>query len=88
MPLYNKHARTIETIQIEQRSPVEVIDVVPSWDHNTPVRFIVKTAAGVLGYVDMAWSGTNSYSYSRKYAYRFEDLFFRKSSVAAEKTNR
>lgn len=41
-------------------APVEVVDIVPGVDHNSPVRFVLKVPSGASGFVDVSLSGTNA----------------------------
>jgi hypothetical protein len=55
--------------------PVQVIDVVPGWDEERPVRFIVRIPSGEEGYVEVQMSDTNISPGARKYNIRFEEVF-------------
>ncbi|MDT4896754.1 MAG: hypothetical protein QOH25_1831 [Acidobacteriota bacterium] len=55
-------------------APVQVVDVVPAWDANSPVRFILRTPSGQDGFVDVSMSGTNASEELR--AYFLFDKFF------------
>ncbi len=72
---YSEDTEKSDSIHLRKYSRVKVVDVVAGWEHSTPVRFVVQTSTGERGFVDMAWSGTNSYEYARKHSDRFETLF-------------
>jgi hypothetical protein len=55
--------------------PVTVIDVVPGWDEERPVRFVVRIPSGEEGYIDVQMSETNLPPAARKYNIRFEEVF-------------
>jgi hypothetical protein len=76
---YNKDTGEVYSVHLRKDSQVRVIDIVAGWKHGTPVRFVLQTATGKEGYVDMAWSGTNCYDYEREYCDRFETLFTTKA---------
>jgi hypothetical protein len=48
-------------------APVEVVDIVPGVDNNSPVRVVLKVPSGALGYVDVSMSGTNADESLRSY---------------------
>ena len=73
---YNEDTGEVYSVHIRKNSQVKVIDIRAGWKHATPVRFILQTATGKEGYIDMAWSGTNCYDYDRRYCDTFETSFF------------
>lgn len=73
---YNEDTGEVCSVHLRKNSQVKVIDIGAGWKHSTPVRFILQTAAGKQGYVDMTWTGTNCDDYERRYCDTFESLFF------------
>lgn len=63
------------SVELKRFSPVKVQDVVAGWYNNTPIRFILKTDDGKVGFLDVNVSGTNIASMLRKYDH-FTDEFF------------
>jgi hypothetical protein len=78
---YSEDTGKSDLIHLAEHSRVKVVDVVAGWEHSTPVRFVLRTSTGEKGYVDLAWSGTNSYEYARKYSDRFEALFLTEDPI-------
>jgi len=62
-------------IQIKRYEAVKVIDVQPGWDEEKPVRFLLETADGKHGFLDINLSGTNVFNEVR-HLHRFENSFF------------
>lgn len=60
-PVYEYNARTgrVYAYAFKNYEPVTVTEVVAGWDHNRPVRLIVKTLDGYEGYIDLQVSSTN-----------------------------
>src|SRR5262249_37490334 len=56
---YDEKSDTLSTLQVKKFSPVKVIDVVAGWDEERPTRFLLETADGKRGFLDMNLSGTN-----------------------------
>lgn len=56
---WNESAEEFGSVRVKKYSPVEVQDVVASWDGNAPVRLIVKAPNGDVGFRDINVSGTN-----------------------------
>ena len=60
---------------IKKYTQVKVVEVVAGSENNTPVRFVLETTDGEKGYVDIAWSGTNSYEFARSGLKTFDTIF-------------
>lgn len=61
-------------ISVEPFDALKVMAVTPGWDDSAPVRFVVRTPAGVEGYVDVNFSGTNVSTILRNH-HRFDKEF-------------
>lgn len=75
MRLYHDAVGKNGWIQVGPGAPLKVVNVIPGNDHNTPVRFILKTYTGQSGYVDVAWSRTNVYPAAWQYCEKFSTVF-------------
>jgi len=71
---YDGQTDNLKTIKLKKYSPVKVIDVAVGWGEERPVRFILQTAAGEQGFLDINLSGTNVYPSARD-LFRFENVF-------------
>lgn len=69
---YDEQSGALTMTQVKKFGPLKVIDVVPGWDEEKPVRFKLETPAGKQGFVDLNLSGTNVQKEVR-YLSRFED---------------
>jgi hypothetical protein len=56
---YDERSDANAMIPVRKFSPVKVVDVVPGWDEEKPVRFLLETPDGKRGFVDVNLSGTN-----------------------------
>ncbi len=56
---YDEEKDQEKTISVGKYTPLKVMDVVASWDPLRPIRFIVQTDRGEIGFVDLNFSGTN-----------------------------
>jgi hypothetical protein len=56
---YDEGKDVVGSLLITPLSPVKVIDVVPGWDEEKPVRFLLETGEGKRGFLDLNLSGTN-----------------------------
>jgi hypothetical protein len=61
-------------VDVKRLSPVKVLDVVASSNDESPIRFIVSTADGAEGFVDVNIGGTNLTPRLRRFSL-FTDLF-------------
>lgn len=86
--IYDEDTGEISSFHIEKNTRVNVINIMPGWNHRTPVRFVLQTPTGKLGYVDIAWSGTNCCEYERKYYDSFEASFFTQDPTKSNKPSK
>lgn len=49
----------VHVLPVRRLSRVEVVDVQPGWSNLAPLRFMLKTSDGLLGFRDVHTSGTN-----------------------------
>ncbi|MNK89964.1 hypothetical protein D3C87_1099940 [compost metagenome] len=56
---YDADTDKLGEVKVKRYSPVHVTNIVAGWYENEPVRFVVKSASGVEGFVDVQLSGTN-----------------------------
>jgi hypothetical protein len=75
--LYDEEKDKFLSIKIKKYSPVKVLDIVAGWYNHEPVRFILQTASGDEGFVDVNLSGTNVSYILRDYSH-FDEEFFTK----------
>jgi len=61
-------------VKVKKYAPVKVVEVLPGWDEEKPARFVLETAAGERGFLDVNLSGTNVPKELR-HLYRFEHRF-------------
>ena len=85
---YDKDAGETRSVHLKKNSRVKVINIIAGWNHRTPVRFVLQTPEGKVGYVDIAWSGTNCCKYKRKYSDSFEASFFTQDSTKSNKPSK
>lgn len=76
-PITEKYG-TISNLRLE---PVTVIDIVTSYNKDTPLRFILKTSKGETGLLDVATNGGNGFV-SPYSSYWFPNLFYTKNPAA------
>jgi hypothetical protein len=69
---YDEQSGAITTTPVKKFGPLKVVDVVPGWDEEKPVRFKLETPDGKQGFVDLNMSGTNVRKEVRLQS-RFED---------------
>jgi len=62
------------SITVKRYSPVKVVDVVAGWDEEKPARFLLETADGQRGFLDLNLSGTNVFRELR-HLFRMEYYF-------------
>lgn len=72
---WNEQTDEFGSVKVRKCSPVEVQDVVAAFFDHEPVRLILKTPDGRVGFYDLALSGTNVSPILRKFAH-FDDAFF------------
>ena len=56
---YNDTTGDFGGVKIKVYTALKVLDVVAGWYDSSPVRFILQTPAGEIGFVDINLSGTN-----------------------------
>jgi hypothetical protein len=56
---YDEATDTVSMLPVKRYLPLKVLDVVAGWDEEKPVRFLLETADGKRGFLDMNLSGTN-----------------------------
>lgn len=74
MYTYNEELDETGVISLMRPTQVKVVDVVPGWEANSPVRFVLEAPNGFNGYIDVHMSDTNIADTLRQYN-RFEDVF-------------
>jgi hypothetical protein len=62
---------------------VDVVDVVPGENEESPVRFVLKTPAGEVGFIDVSLSGTNASDKLRAF-HLFGNIFFVEQPVVSD----
>jgi hypothetical protein len=71
---YDEQNDLVGSITVKRYSPVQVVDIVAGWDEEKPVRFLLKTADGKRGFLDLNLSGTNVFKEVR-HLFRMEYYF-------------
>jgi hypothetical protein len=71
---YDEQSDISGTITVKRYSPMKVIDIVAGWDEEKPVRFLLETANGKRGFIDLNLSGTNVFKDFRQ-LHRMEHYF-------------
>jgi hypothetical protein len=56
---YDEESGAVTMTPVKKFGPLKVVDVVPGWDEEKPVRFKLETPDGKQGFVDLNLSGTN-----------------------------
>src|SRR5215813_9624588 len=56
---YDEQSGAITMTQVKKFGPLKVVDAVPGWDEEKPVRLKLETPDGKQGFVDLNLSGTN-----------------------------
>lgn len=56
---YDEQSGAVTMTPVKKFGPLKVVDVVPGWDEEKPVRFKLETPDGKQGFVDLNLSGTN-----------------------------
>ncbi|MDX2497056.1 MAG: hypothetical protein QNL11_04045 [Desulfobacterales bacterium] len=72
---YDEESGKYDSFLGEKHSSVKVIDVVAGWNNSRPVRFILKTKSGKVGFLDVVTSGMN---WRLPENYEFEPDYFEK----------
>ncbi len=71
---YDEQTDTLGSLKIKKYAPVKVVEINPGWDEEKPLRFVLESGNGRLGFVDVNLSGTNVHSGVRHLS-RFEEYF-------------
>jgi hypothetical protein len=71
---WDESSQEFGSVKLKKYSPVVVEDVVAGWYEHEPIRLILKTAKGEVGFRDVNVTGTNISERLRKYR-RFADEF-------------
>lgn len=61
----------VSYVVIKKYAPVKVLEVMAGWNEEKPVRFVLETADGKRGFLDLNLSGTNVFKEAR-YLHRFD----------------
>jgi hypothetical protein len=69
---YDEESGALSMTPVKKFGTLKVVDVVPGWDEEKPVRFKLETRDGKQGFVDLNLSGTNVQKDVRLMS-RFED---------------
>jgi hypothetical protein len=69
---YDEESGALTMTRVKKIGPLKVVDVVPGWDEEKPVRLKLETPDGKQGFVDLNLSGTNVQKEVRHLS-RFED---------------
>jgi hypothetical protein len=69
---YDEQNDLAGNIRVKRYSPLKVVDIVPGWDEEKPVRFLLESTDGKRGFVDLNLSGTNVFQEVR-HLHRFEN---------------
>jgi len=71
---YDEQTDRLGSLNVKKYAPVKVVEINPGWDEEKPLRFILESGSGRLGFVDVNLSGTNVHREVRHLS-RFEELF-------------
>jgi hypothetical protein len=71
---YDEGNDLVGSITVKRYSPVKVVDIVAGWDEEKPARFLLETADGKRGFLDLNLSSTNVFKEVR-HLYRMEYYF-------------
>lgn len=75
---YDEQNDQTGAIAVKRYSPLKVVEIVAGWDEEKPVRFLLETAEGKRGFLDLNMSGTNVFKevrslYQMDYYFLVED---------------
>jgi len=84
LSIYEEQTGAVSFVTIKKYSPLKIIDVVAGWNEEKPVRFVLETADGKHGFVDLNLSGTNVFKEVRHLS-RFEHCFVTEDPRKARK---
>lgn len=71
---FDEQSGKVSFVGVEPFDPLKVVAVTAGWDDAAPVRIVVRTPAGVEGFVDVNFSGTNVSDILRNH-HRFDKEF-------------
>jgi hypothetical protein len=71
---YDEQNDMTGAIAVKRYSPLKVVDIVSGWDEEKPARFLLETADGKRGFLDVNLSGTNVFKEFRN-LYRMDYYF-------------
>jgi len=71
---YDEDTEKFGGIKVKKYSPVKVVGITLGWYNSSPVKFVLQTASGKIGFVDLNLSGTNVSEKLRGYN-TFESYF-------------
>ncbi len=74
LSVYNEQTDAVGFLTVKKYSPLKVTEVIAGWNEERPVRFVLETADGKRGFVDLNLSGTNVFKEVRHLG-RFEHCF-------------
>ena len=72
---YDETTDALGSLATKRYAALKVVAVTPGWDNATPLRFMLETADGKRGFMDVNLSGTNVPPELRQLS-RFEEQFF------------
>ncbi|MEP7336183.1 MAG: hypothetical protein ABI977_00335, partial [Acidobacteriota bacterium] len=84
LSIYDEQTGAVSFITIKKYSPLKIVDVVAGWNEEKPVRFLLETADGKRGFVDLNLSGTNVFKEVRHLSH-FEHCFITEDPRKARK---
>ena len=65
----------LDSVKVDKNSPVKVVEVVCGMTNSAPVRFVLQTPGGKVGFIDCNFSGTNAFDKMIKDRNHFEEYF-------------
>ena len=71
---YDERNDQLGALAVKRYSPLKVVDIVSGWDEEKPARFLLETADGKRGFLDLNLSGTNVFKEVR-HLYHMEHYF-------------
>jgi hypothetical protein len=72
---WNESTEKFGSVKVKKYSPVQVVDVVPSFFTQEPIRLVLRGAGGESGFLDVNVSGTNISKLLREFSH-FDDQFY------------
>jgi hypothetical protein len=71
---YDEKTDSVGSLSVKKYAPLKVVEVNPGWDEEKPLRFVLESASGQRGFIDINLSGTNVQREMRHLS-RFEEYF-------------